>query len=437
MSVNTAPRAARTTRAVLPPLTAAEYFAGVGLVRMGLARAGWEVVFANDWDVKKVPMYRAFFPEEEAHYTTSDIFEMRPQDVPHATLATCSFPCIDLSLAGKQRGINGADSGAFWGFLNIIKAHGSAAPQVLLLENVPGLLTANGGQDLAVLAKALGDLGYRCDIFTLNALHFVPQSRLRVFIIAARGDGLPPFDAKRFFERDQALAPRRLQEAVLAVPTLAGMTLDLPSPPPLLRDGLNQTVIESIAPKNPLWWDAEKVARHLDMMSPQHRQYIEAFRHKSRFVYRTFYRRRRAEGQRAEVRQDDIAGCLRTVSGGSGRQFLVVAGRGKIKMRSMTAREYARLQGVPDKFAIASDEKTAMSAFGDAVCVPAIEWIARKVLNPLVETLDRQGKRQLAICEPPPKPRKSNGRAARDAAYPSAAPRRRRTPAPATRQAKR
>lgn len=111
-------------------------------------------------------------------------------------------------------------------------------------------------------------------------------------------------------------------------------------------------------------------------MHPVHRSYVALLAQGNRFTYRTFYRRRRADGQRAEVRRDDIAGCLRTAVGGSGKQFLVRVGYGRIRMRTMTPREYARLQGVPDHYPIDAPENYALTAFGDAVCVPVIRWIA-------------------------------------------------------------
>jgi DNA (cytosine-5)-methyltransferase 1 len=105
----------------------------------------------------------------------------------------------------------------------------------------------------------------------------------------------------------------------------------------------------------------------------------------NRVSYRTFYRRRREEQQRAEVRPDDVAGCLRTAVGGSGKQFLIKAGNAQLKMRTMTPREYARLQGVPDSYPITMNGVQALTGFGDAVCVPVITWIAQQALNPLVE----------------------------------------------------
>ncbi|MCI0478045.1 MAG: DNA cytosine methyltransferase, partial [Anaerolineales bacterium] len=118
------------------PFTVAEYFAGIGLVRMGLEPCGWRVVFANDISEKKFEMYRAFFPNGTAHYAIRDIFETDPAAIPLTTLATCSFPCIDLSLAGNMGGINGKHSSAFWGFVRILKAQGESMPPLILVENV-------------------------------------------------------------------------------------------------------------------------------------------------------------------------------------------------------------------------------------------------------------------------------------------------------------
>jgi DNA (cytosine-5)-methyltransferase 1 len=83
---------------------------------------------------------------------------------------------------------------------------------------------------------------------------------------------------------------------------------------------------------------------------------------------------------RWEIRADDIAGCLRTAGGGSSRQAVVEFERGSFRVRWMTPVEYARLMGAPDyKFAGAADSD-AYSGFGDAVCVPVVEWIARSLI---------------------------------------------------------
>jgi len=151
-------------------LTVAEYFAGIGLVRMGLQPFDWKVVFANDISPKKLEMYQDFFPDAKEHYKVDDIFKLNPAEIPRTTLATCSFPCVDLSLAGNMNGIiNGNHSSAFWGFINVLKAQGDSAPPLVMVENVPGWLHSNNGKDFRMTVQALNELGYFCDVFVLDA----------------------------------------------------------------------------------------------------------------------------------------------------------------------------------------------------------------------------------------------------------------------------
>jgi len=368
---------------MLQERTFAEFFAGIGLVRMGLEQAGWRVVFANDIAPQKFQMYRGFFPDADAHYRVGDIFALDARSVPRATLATCSFPCIDLSLAGHMRGLQaGAHSSAFWGFVRVLQAQGADAPPILLLENVNGWLYSNGGEDFRLTILTLNELGYACDAFVLDARRFAPQSRPRVFVVATR------LEAHRgglgaLLERPRALLSVRLRALLLANKDLRWFALPLPDPPPPLRTGLSQ-IVEPLPEDSPRWWSEAETQRHLAMMSASHRRYVEQLARGNGFAYRTFYRRRRSAGQRAEVRRDEIAGCLRTAVGGSGKQFLIRAGGGQIRMRAMTPREYARLQGVPDHYPIDAPDTYALTAFGDAVCVPVIRWIAQHALNPLV-----------------------------------------------------
>jgi DNA (cytosine-5)-methyltransferase 1 len=146
-------------------------------------------------------------------------------------------------------------------------------------------------------------------------------------------------------------------------------------------------IVERMRDSDSRWWTEEETQRHLAMMHDSHRNRVMQLAERPTYSYRTFYRRRRVDQQRAEVRDDDLAGCLRTAVGGSGKQFLIKAGKGRIRMRAMTPREYARLQGVPDSYSIAVDGVQALTGFGDAVCVPAISWIAQNVLNPLAQSL--------------------------------------------------
>ena len=215
------------------PFTVAEYFAGVGLFRMGLEAAGWRVVYGNDWSEERAQIYRGFFGDA---YRVEDVFSVSPGDVPRTTLSTCSFPCTDLSLAGKLEGINGNQSGAFWGFCDILEKQGANAPPIVLLENVVGWLHSNGGADFRATAKALNNLGYACDAFMLNALSFVPQSRPRIFMVGVKtvsesGGGSPLFPNSR----SKRLMPDRLKRLMLESEDIRWTRLVVPEPPDYCR----------------------------------------------------------------------------------------------------------------------------------------------------------------------------------------------------------
>lgn len=369
----------------VPPLTAVEYFAGIGLVRLGLENAGWQIVFANDFSQEKHEMYRRAFPNDIHAYSIENVFDLDPDSIPSATLATSSFPCIDLSLAGNRNGIYGAHSSAFWGFVSILTAQKEqgTAPPLVLLENVTGWLTSNNGEDFRLTIEALNKLGYSCDVIRLDALRFTPQSRPRIFVIGVRQPN-PNKDISLLKNRSSKLTSKRIMTAVNTNADLNWNFLEIPEPPTLRSEGLANEVIESMSENDTRWWSQPEVERHLAMMASSHRERVEKLQSNSEYSYRTIYRRMRNGEQRAEVRKGDTAGCLRTAIGGSSRQIVIAVGKGQVKMRSMTPREYARLQGVPDTYPINVAEIQALTGFGDAVCVPAITWIAENILNPLV-----------------------------------------------------
>lgn len=375
----------------IPQLTFAEYFAGIGLVRMGLEQSGWRVLFANDNSEQKREMYLDFFPGSEDHLNSSDVFDIDPAIVPRTLLATCSFPCIDLSLAGNMTGITeGKHSSAFWGFTQILRGQGDNAPPMVMAENVPGWLHSNNGADFRLTVSALADLGYSCDVFTLDALRFTPQSRERVFLVGTRGLEVGTNAAADILKRPKSLLPDSLRRSIVANPDLPWVYHDIPEPPPKKKSGLSAIIIEPMAEDDERWWSDYQVNRHLAMMAPIHHQRVMTLAAAPQVQYRTFFRRRRNGNQQAEVRSDDLSGCLRTAKGGSAKQFIVETGNNQIRMRAMTPREYARLQGVPDTYPINVNEVQALTGFGDAVCVPAISWIAQHVLNPLAERVAAQ-----------------------------------------------
>lgn len=349
---------------------------------MALEDAGWTCVFANDIDEKKAASYRLNFGSAELK--VCDIRLVKPHEVPRTALITASFPCVDLSLAGNRAGLSGRESGAFWPFMKLIAglAKEGRHPWAVILENVIGFLTSRGGDDFKDAISELNRHGYRCDVVVLDAINFVPQSRPRVFVIGIRDDAPSnPMRSLRPLESESGIRPPMLEKIIRVNRGLSWGRIDLPSPESK-RVSLSD-IIEEIAEDDLNWWSSERVKRLIDSMKPIHQKKIECMRRSNAPAFGTIYRRTREGRAVAEVRNDDVAGCLRTARGGSSKQFLVVGHSGRVRVRNLTPREYARLQGVPDTYRIEGDVNAMLSAFGDAVCVPAVRWLAENALDGL------------------------------------------------------
>jgi len=356
----------------------AEFFAGIGLVRMGLERGGLKVVWANDIDPDKAEMYRGHFRDEHDHYLLKDVAAVQPEHLPeNLSLAWASFPCIDVSLAGNRHGLNGKHTGTFWRFIEIMEGLRDRRPPVVALENVTGLATSHRGQDLYDTVKALNDLGYSVDVLVLDARHFVPQSRPRLFIIGAQQ---PPEDIP---VANDVLRPARVK-AIFEDPSLRTHRALLPELDPPLKPRLGDCV-ERLADDDPQWWDERRTAAFLASLSQVQRSRLEVLRAAADVSYRTAYRRTRNGIPMWEIRADEIAGCLRTARGGSSKQALVQAGDGKVQVRWMTGREYANLMGARDYRLDGLRRNQVLCGFGDAVCVDAVAWLTEHYLKPLVQ----------------------------------------------------
>ncbi len=359
----------------------AEFFAGIGLVRLALENRGWSVALANDFDEQKATMYRQNFGGD--HLTTDDIHELPAADIPDCALFTASFPCNDLSIAGSMTGIDGANSGAFWGFIRIVRELAERRPPLILLENVVGFLMAHGGRDFETALVALNELGYSCDAFVLDAASFVPQSRARLFVVAQR----QPPGAPRNILNSGDCRPPALTSFILSHPDIRWNLRPLPAPSKLASH-LDQ-IVERLPEAAPEWWNDERANYFMAQLSERHKTLAIEMIAGKRVSYATAFRRVRKGRSMAELRVDGVAGCLRTPRGGSGRQILFRAGRGKFGVRLLTPRECARLQGVPDSYQINVRANQALFGFGDAVCVPVIEWIVDHYLTPVATELLR------------------------------------------------
>jgi len=363
-------------------LTVAEFFAGIGLVRLALERQGWKVVFANDIDPAKAEMYRHNWPNDN-HLVVGDIHALKADDIPSCDLFTASFPCNDLSIAGRWEGVNGKESSAFWGLIRLLRESGDRRPPLVMLENVVGFLMSREGRDFEQALLALNDLGYAVDAFILNAVRWTPQSRARLFVIAKKGCA----QTGRTFVMKSDARPDALYEFIVGHPNIRWDIRDLPPLPKPSKRLVD--IVEDLPDDDPHWWNRKRAEYFMSQLSEKHAEQARRMIRGKVYSFATAFRRVRHKKSMAELRTDGIAGCLRTPRGGSGRQILFKAGRGKYQVRLLTARECARLQGVPDSYVIDVPLNQALFGFGDAVCVPVIEWIANNYLNPTTLILSK------------------------------------------------
>ncbi len=358
-----------------------EFFAGGGMARHGLA-GQFDCVFANDFDPMKCAAYRRNFPHEPLDQ--GDIWDLDVGRLPQADLAWASFPCQDLSLAGERRGLNAPRSGAFWGFWNVIEKLGERAPRTLAIENVAGLLSSHNGRDFSALTTQLADAGYRVGAMLIDAALFLPQSRQRLFIVAHKGK-LPP--GLVWDQPDPLYHPAALRSAVEALPDtthMAWVWWRLPSPP---KRNLDLASLLDRDPPEAVWRSDAATAKLLDQMSPLHRRRVEAAFAEGQWRAGAVFRRIRIEDgrrvQRAEIRYDGVAGCLRTPAGGSSKQLLLVTHNGRIRLRPLLAREAARLMGCDESYILPAKENAALKVLGDGVSVPVVRWLGQHLLTPL------------------------------------------------------
>ncbi|GAA2375861.1 DNA cytosine methyltransferase [Gordonia cholesterolivorans] len=355
-----------------------EFFAGIGLAKMGLEQAGFSVAWANDYEEDKKAMYVAEHGDNHP-FALGDVANVTVDQLPRdAALAWASSPCTDLSLAGNRAGFAGAQSGTFWQFIRLMDDLKDDRPEVVVLENVVGLATSHGGDDLTAAIRAFNKLGYSVDVLALDARRWLPQSRPRLFLVGAQN---PPEDCP---DPNSELRPDWLQ-SFFGDPTLDTHRAALPAPPIPKTDGLDE-VVEPMKPGDARWWDAERTKKFVSSLSKVQAERIAELKRGDSATYRTAYRRTRNGVAVWEVRADAVSGCLRTARGGSSKQAVVkLGGPGKkLQVRWMTPKEYAALMGAPDYDLSGARTNQALFGFGDAVAVPAVKWLGENYLLPLL-----------------------------------------------------
>lgn len=373
-----------------------EFFAGGGMARAGLG-GGWNCAFANDINAKKAASYAANWGAEKLK--VGDVGTVKTSDLPgRADLAWASFPCQDLSLAGSGAGLKGERSGTFWPFWRLLERLGKEgrAPSLVVLENVCGTLASHGGKDFAAIGAAIARAKYRFGAIVIDAVNFVPQSRPRLFIICVR-DGRPV--PKRIMSETPSPTwhPQHLtnaHEKLSEQSKAKWLWWHLPSPG--ARSARFSDLIED-EPEGVAWHTAGETEYLLSLMNPLNRRKVEHAMEMGVRMVGGIYKRTRHDDrgnrvQRAEVRFDDIAGCLRTPVGGSSRQSIMVIRAKTIRSRLLSPREAARLMGLPDSYRLPEKYNDAYHLVGDGVVVPVVRFLAAQILEPLLAVKEANDK---------------------------------------------
>ena len=317
-----------------------DLFAGIGGFRVALQSLGGECVFTSEWDKQAKQTYAANFGD----YPYGDITKVDEADVPDHDVLCAGFPCQAFSIAGQRAGFDDTRGTLFFDVARIIK---KKQPRAFFLENVKGLVNHRAGKTLKTILQVLRDEGYYVpDPQVINAKDFgVPQKRERIFIVGFHPD-------------------EKIDHFVYPKPTKKKVSF------------------ADVKEKDPV-----SVKYYMST------QYLQTLRdHKARHAAK-------GNGFGYEIIPDEgIANAI--VVGGMGRERNLVYDhrledftpithiKGVVNregIRRMTPREWARLQGYPDKFKIVVADAGAYKQFGNSVAVPAIKATAKKVIGAITK----------------------------------------------------
>jgi DNA (cytosine-5)-methyltransferase 1 len=313
-------------------LAAVSLFAGIGGFDLALRNNGVDVTAAVEIDAKARSVLAKHFPTTTLF---NDVCEVTGDDlrrtgfISERGIITGGFPCQDLSVAGRRAGLDGARSGLFWEIMRLVQ---DLQPRWLILENVPGLLSSNGGGDMGTVLSTLAELGYGYAYRVLDAQHFgVPQRRRRVFIIAGKHSGTP----------DSAGPVEILLEPKNGAGDYATGNAS--------GQNITDTTYGSIAGSNINEW---------------------------------FTKGRRAQSVKdfETWNQGGVSPTLNVMDNTCETYATILHTADKI-VRRITPKECERLQGFPDGWTNAQNDRTRYKQTGNAVAVPVVNWI----INRLVE----------------------------------------------------
>jgi len=375
-------------------------FSGVGGFDLGLARAGMECAWQVEIDLQCGAVLEHHWPEVKRN---GDITEVDGRELGGVDLVCGGFPCQDLSVAGRRAGLAGERSGLFHEFMRIVS---EVSPRWVLIENVPGLLSSNGGRDMGTVVGALGAFGYGWSYRVLDAQYFgLAQRRERVFIVGCLGDG---GSAAEVLLESESLpgnpAPSREEGKELARDVAASLRGVGGSPRGYNLDAEQGLTVAHETGKG--WWKEDEKAGTLRAEGenrpsrPSH--VVAAFKSGQSAQSRSLgYAEEQSPTLPANA-GGNTAPCVFQCHGNNvGPMGSLRKGNGGITggvpgvvtemtVRRLTPVECCRLQGFPDDWLDVEYKGKPLSdsaryrMLGNAVAVPCAEWIGERIFRRVI-----------------------------------------------------
>lgn len=383
-------------------LTHAEFFAGVGGVSFGLNH--FKTIWANDFCLMKAQTFA--LNHRGVEFICDDITNISSTDVPSTTLVSATYPCTNTSCAGDRTGLLGVKSGVVYRWLDLMKCKGGAAAYPFaILENPTGIIARNQGNDLRDLVLQLNKLGYAVNLMVVDAKHFVPQSRPRIFIncidSALISTNITPIVSISDLPSCKSLLTNPLRKWIARNLDLDLISVACNSLP--TRTLQLESVIDLHDPNTENWADAHFKEELINLLVGKqlinfHKLVNSPFKSVSTVSRRGRTRPDGSSFNATEINMTGVAPAQRPYKGGSSRCWILIAGQGSSAFKVVTPRESARLMGFNDSFQLPTSNKEAYQCTGDSVVPEAVCWVEKNVFKPLL-TLTQNESKNISVNE--------------------------------------
>lgn len=304
-----------------------DLFAGIGGFRYALESLECKCVFSSEWDKYCQESYKLNF--NETPY--GDITQIDEKDIPSFDILCGGFPCQPFSVSGKQRGFSDTRGTLFFDIARIVSYH---KPKVILLENVKNLKAHNGGATFEVISNTLNELNYNIYYKVLNSKNFgLPQNRERIAIVCIRKD----VDSGKF----------KFPEGIDKLVTISDIKED------------DSKTEKYILNRNDIHIDEEKLKNAIKKGKVNKPVQIGIIANGG-------------QGNRI-YHENGIGITLAASSGGAAPKTGAYYINGKV--RRLSPREAARLQGFPETFKIIENDSQSLKQFGNSVPINLLKAV--------------------------------------------------------------